>query len=99
MAWFHARRSPSRSSPFRNDSVEMFSQPLSCVVEKSVCPDAMGTVKANGGVLWRAELYFLNCQTTLLSGQPAEIIGRRNNVLIVIPCHCLPLTRAPGKPS
>ena len=87
MSWFRTSNSVSWSSPFRGDTIKMFSTPMICDVTRSIRPDDLGRVKANGGVIWRAELYDSNTQTALPSGHPVQAIGRRNNILVVIPCH------------
>lgn len=85
MSWFRTSNSDSYSSPFRGDTIEMFSTPISCDVTQLIRPDDLGRVKTNGGVIWRAELYDPNSKTALPSGHPAQAVGRRNNILVVIP--------------
>lgn len=87
MNWFRTCNSDSYSSPFRGDTIEMFPKPISCDVTQSIRPDDLGRVKTNGGVIWRAELYDANSKIALPSGHPAQAIGRRNNILVVIPRH------------
>lgn len=78
----------SSGSPFRELETEMFPRGLPCRVTKAVRVLDTGRVQANGGS-WLAELYDLNCSTTLLLDQPVLAIGRKGNTLIVIPLHCL----------
>ena len=87
MTLFYDSGSSSGASPFRRDHVEIFATPVVCWVTKAIRPDGLGKVKQQG-VTWRAELYLPMCQTTLLAGQPALAIGRRNNILIIAPCQC-----------
>lgn len=75
-------------SPFREIETEMFPKGLPCRVISAIRVLDTGRVKANGNS-WLAELYDLNCSTTLLPDQPALAIGRKGNTLIVMPLHCL----------
>ena len=74
--------------PLHAVSVVMFDKAIPCRVTDAVRILDFGRVKANG-YSWCAELCEEHCQTTLLPGQPALAIGRRDNVLIIIPRHCL----------
>ena len=58
------------NSPFQETEPEMFPKGLPCRVTSAVRVLDTGRVKANGRS-WLAELYELNCSTTLLPDQPA----------------------------
>lgn len=73
------------SSFLYEDTIEYFSVPRKCTVIESISMMQIGQVKTQGGVLYRAELHESTGQITLLSGQIAQAIGRRNNILIVVP--------------
>lgn len=79
----------SHSYPFREDNIEIFPTPVRCWVIQAIRPDGFGRVKIAGDVPWRAELYLPDCSNTLLAGQPALAIGRRNNILIITPYQSL----------
>jgi hypothetical protein len=68
---------------FGEDSFEWFPA-QTCSVIEPISASQRGWVKVKG-VFWRAELHPLASETTLLPGQPAVALGRRNNILIVIP--------------
>ncbi|MEL7226177.1 MAG: hypothetical protein AAGL17_15370 [Cyanobacteria bacterium J06576_12] len=74
--------------PLHAVSIVMFDKAIPCRVTDAVRIMDLGRVKASG-YSWRAELYEKQCQTTLLPDQPALAIGRRGNILIIIPRHCL----------
>ena len=84
----HKGKLCSQSSPFVPPEIEMFPQGIQGVVTIPVTPYKAGQIKIHGQ-FWRSQLYSLNCQTTLLCEQPVLAIGRENNMLIVIPHHCL----------
>lgn len=83
-----------KKTTFSNDSflspseVEFFSQGIEGVVTIPIALYQAGQIKISGQY-WRAKLYDVNCQTTLLIGQPVLVIGREDIVLRVIPYHCL----------
>lgn len=85
----HSSRPSHHISPFEELETEMFSKGVACRVIEDVRALDTGRVKLNGNE-WKAQLYELNCITTsLLSGQPALVIGRKGNTLIIMPLHCL----------
>lgn len=88
MHWFQTSNLLAHASPFVEDTITMFPKGQDCSVTDAIGPYRAGRVKARGSS-WRAELFEISCQATLRPAQPALAIGRRNNVLIVIPYHCL----------
>ena len=78
----------NRASPFIALETEMFQTGLPCRVTRAVRVLDRGRVQFNGNS-WFARLYETNCSTTLLSGQPALVVGRQATTLIIMPLHCL----------
>lgn len=68
-------------------SLEMFPRGIKGVVLEPIALFQFGRVNCQGS--WRARLYEIICQTTLLPGQPILAIGREGNSLIVIPVHSI----------
>ena len=90
MQWLQSSRptSPkSRTSPLREESVEVFEKGLQCRVTSAISALNKGRVMVNG-YSWCAELHRPDCQAILLPGQQVLAIGRRGTVLIVMPHQC-----------
>lgn len=66
----------------------MFQNGFACRVVEAVPAWDRGRVKFNG-TRYPARLYEPNCTATLLPEQPALVIGRKGNTLIIMPLHCL----------
>ena len=75
-------------SSFLPSTLELLAEPWLGVVTESIALYQTGRVQITS-YSWRARLYELHCQVTLLPGQPIQAIARTGNVLIVIPEHCL----------
>jgi hypothetical protein len=73
---------------FKPAKFELFVQAIPGVVIKPIAIFQVGQFQLQGGY-WRAQLHKLCCHVTLLPGQPALAIGRKNITIIVIPIQCI----------
>ncbi len=73
-----------RYKSFSLPVVEMFTDTLSGTVEKEINLNCVGRVKCQG-ISWRAQLHCPDQIESILPGEAINIIGRKNNVLLVLP--------------
>jgi hypothetical protein len=90
LSWKKRQKKRSYSQPFLFEppEIEIFPEAFKATIATPMGLYQVGQVKIFGQ-FWRAKLYELNCQTTLLVAQPVLVIGKEGMILIVVPYHCL----------